>query len=114
MLSREDILSHTDLKKEKIFVKEWGGEIFVSEMTAESRDEWEQNIVKRDNKDKLVNARAKLIVVTVVDEDGNRLFNDEDVEKIGKLSSKVIDKIAVISQKLNGLSAEELEESKKN
>lgn len=111
MLKREDILSKTDLRKEKIHVEEWGGDVFVSEMSGEARDAWEQLIIKKDRDGSLINVRAKLVIATVVDEKGNRLFTENDVDLVGKLSGDALDKICKVSQRVNKLTDAELSES---
>lgn len=114
MLKREEILSKVSLKKEAVKVEEWGGEVLVSEMSGTSRDAWEQSIQEKDANGKLVSARAKLILFTVVTETGERLFKDEDLPEIGKLSSFVLEKVCTVAVKLNGLGSEAGEVSKKN
>lgn len=114
MLSKEQILSKTVLKQEVVNVPEWGGEVIVSEMNGTDRDAWEQSLVARDENRKLVNARAKLVAFTVVGEAGARMFNDEDVTALGILSSVALDRVVKVSQRLNGLTDRDIEESEKN
>lgn len=114
MLKREEILSKTSLQTEKITIPEWGGDIVVSEMSGAMRDGWEQAIREKDASGKLVSPRAKLIVFTIVDEKGSRIFKDDDVEAIGKLSSETLEKICIVAMRLNGLGAEEIDKAKKN
>lgn len=114
MLKREDILSKTDLKKESLTIKEWGGEIFVSEMSGTLRDSWEQMLREKDEEGKIVSPRAKLIAFTVVNEKGERIFNDSDVSLIGKLSSSSLEKVCTVAMRLNGLDSDSVEEAKKN
>lgn len=115
MLSREEILSKRDLKREKVNIPEWGGDIYVSEFSAEARDQWEQEIIDcGQKKQKMINARARLIVLTVVDENYNRIFKDSDIQSIGQLSAEAIDKAVVVSQRLNGLTEKELKSAEKN
>jgi hypothetical protein len=114
MLTREKILSETDLKKETVTVKEWGGDVIVSEMSGATRDSWEQAIREKDASGRIVSPRAKLIVFTVVDEKGNRIFKDDDIEGIGKLSSEALEKVCAVAMRLNGLGADEINKAKKN
>ena len=114
MLKRDEILSKKELRREKVSIPEWGGDVFVSEMSAESRDEWEQAIVTRDKNKNLQNPRAKLAVATIVDENGERIFTDDDINKVGKLSASVLDRICLVAQKLNKLMDRDLEDAKGN
>jgi len=114
MLNREAILEKSDLKRQKVDVPEWGGDVYVSEMTGEARDEWEMNIISRDGKQTVDNPRAKLVIASVVNENGERLFSYGDLEKVSKLSASALDRICKVAQELNGLTHKELEEAKKD
>ena len=114
MLSRDEILSKKDLKRQVVNVPEWGGDVLVAEMTAEARDAWEQAITTRDKGKNLVNPRAKLVIATAVDENGERLFKDADIGEVAKLSAQAMDRICRVAQKVNGLLGEDLEEAKGN
>jgi hypothetical protein len=114
MLNKEQILSKSELKKQTVSVPEWGGEVCVSEMSGAARDQWEQSLQERDGKNRLVSPRAKLVVATVVDEAGNRLFDDKDVEKVARLSANSLERICAVAQKLNRLLGEDLEDLRKN
>jgi hypothetical protein len=115
MLSREDILSKKDLKTETVSLPDWGGEVIVTEMTAEGRDEWEKTLLEeKDNKRQVVNSRAKLFVATVVDKDGNRLFNSSDISKISKLPVSSVERVCRVAQRINGLMDTDLDTAKGN
>ncbi len=114
MLKREEILSKTALKTEIVPVPEWGGEVIVSEMSGTARDAWEQALRDKDAKGKVIAPRAKLVAFTVVDENGSRIFKDDDIEAIGKLSSESLGKICDVALRLNGLGEEGIEAATKN
>jgi len=114
MLSRSDILSKNELKKIRVSVPAWGGDVFVSEFSADVKDSWEQKLIEaRENGGKLPHARAVFIVMIVVDEKGNFLFTDKDIPAIAKLSAIALDDIVEKGQKLNGLGGG-IEDVKKN
>jgi hypothetical protein len=114
MLKRDEILSKTKLKTEKISVEEWGGEVIISSMSGTMRDSWEQMLREKDSDGKIISPRAKLVAFTVVDEKGERVFTDKDVVSIGKLSSSSLDKVTNVAMRLNGLSEDAVEDAKKN
>ena len=113
-LTKEQILNSQDLTKEKIEVPEWGGVIFVRTMTGAERDSFEQGIVNDDRTANLSNIRAKLCALTVIDEEGKRIFTDDDVKGIGEKSSLVLDRVFQVAQKLNGISPADVEDLAKN
>jgi len=114
MLNREEILSKILLKQETLHIEEWEGDVIVSEMSGAMRDNWEQAIREKDTSGRLISPRAKLIIFTVVDEAGNRLFKEDDLEAIGKLSSASLEKICVVAMRLNGLGVDEINKEKKS
>lgn len=113
ILNRAAILGAADVQSVRVDVPEWGGHVYVRAMTGADRDDWEQMLVK-DGKSNLENARAKLVVVSTVDEDGNRLFDVADVEALGRKSASALTRIAAVAQSLGRLSAGDLEDAVKN
>src|SRR5690606_41735748 len=88
VLNREAILAAKDLPRELVEVPEWGGAVYVRALTGAERDAFEQSIVEqrgRDARMNLNNLRAKLVALTAVDENGERLFSDKDAELLGQI-----------------------------
>jgi hypothetical protein len=113
MLSKEQILNATDLKTETVKVPEWGGEVAIRAMTGTERDAFEMSVAS-DGKIDMVNIRAKLCALTIVDQAGVRLFTDTDVIALGAKSAKALDRIFARSQKLSGISKDDIKEMEKN
>ena len=117
LLSKDNILKAEDLDFEEIEIKEWGGSVRVGSMTGTDRDAYEASIYDVKGKNAQLireNFRAKLIARTLIDENGNRLFTEKEVNLIGKKDSKTLDKIFKVAQKLNGLSPTDEDEFVKN
>lgn len=118
ILTREAILKAKDLKVETVQVPEWGGDVIVSTMTGTARDRMEASIWnerRSDTDTNIRNIRAKLVAATVVDGDGKLLFGkDGDVIKLGEKSSKALDRIFSVAQKLNGIGDRDVREMEKN
>ena len=113
MLTRDQILKSDDLKKEVVKVPEWGGEVLIGTMTGHARDEWEQSLVE-NKKVSLQNIRARLVAMTALDEQGNRLFTSDDIEALGKKSASALERCVKVAQKLNRLTEAELDDLTKN
>jgi len=113
ILSRDAILSADDLKKETVSVPEWGGDVIIATMSGQARDSWEQSLI-RNKETNMDNIRARLVAMSAVDEKGNRLFSDSDIESLGKKSASALDRCVRVAQKLNKLTESELEELSKN
>ena len=118
ILTREAILGADDLKREKVDVPEWGGELYISTLSGAGRDAYEASIIKVDShnnvKQDFNNMRAKLVARTAVDEEGERIFSDEDVAELGKKSAAALDRCFSIASRLNAVSDEDIEELAKN
>lgn len=117
LLTRQEILSIRDIRTETVFVPEWGGAVKIKAMTGKERDAWETALFQIDGKDVKMNKenlRAKLVALTVVDEAGQRLFTEADVEALGSKSASALDRVYQASQKLSGLTPDDIKEMEKN
>jgi len=117
LLSKTAILSANDLQTEDVEVPEWGGAVRVRSFTGRERDAFESSMVRgdgRDHKVDLTNMRTRLVGLTVIDETGQRLFTDEEVDLLGAKSGAALDRVFAVAQKLNGLSGADVEELSKN
>ena len=117
LLSKTAILAAQDLQTEDVEVPEWGGAVRVRSFTGRERDAFEASMVRgegRDRKVDLTNMRARLVGLTVIDETGQRLFTDEEVDLLGAKSGAALDRVFAVAQKLNGLSGTDVEELAKN
>jgi len=107
---REEILDAEDRKIIRLEVPEWGRAVWVRTMDGTERDRFEERQINEKWKD----LRARLAVATVCDESGQLLFAPGDVERVGKKNSHALDRIFALSSKLNHLTAEDIEDLKKN
>jgi hypothetical protein len=117
ILTRDAILQAQDLPRELVEVPQWGGSVYVRALTGAERDTFETSIVEQRGKStkmNLKNIRAKLVALTVVDEEGNRIFSDSDASALGKKSAAALDKVFEVAQRLSGLRPEDVEELSKN
>lgn len=112
-LTRDAILYVPDMKTETVNIPEWGGEVLVRGMNGNERDLYERSILVQNGKNtrvNMTNARAKLVVWTVVDEDGKRLFTDADIEALGKKSASALSRIFNVAARLSGITEEDMAE----
>lgn len=117
-LTKDQILEASDLKTETVDVPEWGGSVNVRTMTGTDRDAFENSLVKLDASGKAVqsldNMRVKLLVVTLVDDNGNRLFDSDDINMLGRKSTAAIERVYDVAARLNGIGAKAEAEAGKN
>lgn len=111
-LSREEILA-TSIPVETVDVPEWGGKVILRGLTSVERDDYEQGLVETSPngsvkaKPKLHNVRASLVVRCIVDEQGERVFADADVEALGGKNAAVVDRLWDVCRRLCGMSTED-------
>ncbi|MEU3281768.1 hypothetical protein [Streptomyces antibioticus] len=110
-LTGSQILEADDTKTEPVDIPAWGGEVLVRGLTGAERDAYEASIQqirpKPDGTKEVVlvrdNARAKLLVKCLVDEEGNRLFKDTDAPALGKKNGAILDKLYDVAAELSGM-----------
>ena len=116
-LTKGDILSVEDMPKEIVDVPEWGGAVYVRSMSASERDTFEQSVSLGSNGSvtrNLNNIRARLAVLCLCDESGNRMFEDAEAETLGRKSAAALDRIFEVARRLNALTDSDVEELRKN
>lgn len=119
LLTKDQILSADRKKSKDVKVPEWGGSVRLQELSASDRDLWEseQITVSPDGSGAKFNpkhARARLIVRSLVDENGRRLFTDDEVAAVGSLSASTAQKLFNEARKLNAISNEDIKELEGN
>lgn len=112
-LSRDQILAAPDLPAHSVRVPEWGGDVFVRSMTGAERDAFEAAIFDGDKVNR-ANIRARLVSLCAVDDKGDRLFSEADIEALGKKSAAALERVYAAASRLNALSPADVEELAKN
>ena len=90
-------------------VPEWGGTVRVRMMTGTERDAFEAGTVTRHGKKietNLVNIRARLVALCVIDETGARLFSEADAVALGQKSGAALNRVFSEAKQLNALTEE--------
>lgn len=113
ILTKDEILSAQDIKTEEVEVIEWGGSVLVRGLTALERDRFEASVISQHGKSvkvKMEGARAKLASLTIVDEDGKRIFSQADLAKLSGKSAGALNRVYNVAARLSGITDEDLEE----
>lgn len=116
-LGREAILDADDRKYDSVDCPEWGGTVRVRSLTGSQRDAYEASIIQTNGADRkmnLRNARAKFVVLVVVDGDGRQLFSAEDVAALGRKNAAPIERIFDAGRKLSGMTQEDVDKLTEN
>lgn len=113
ILNRDQILKANDLVTESVEVPEWGGSVLVRTMTGVERDQFEAAIIEMKGKDTKVNmrnARARLVALSVVDEEGKKVFSPNDISLLGAKSAAALQRVFNVAMRLSGISEEDVRE----
>lgn len=111
-LNRDMILGADDAEIRDVPIPEWGGTVRIKSITGTARDAFEASL--REGKGKnadvnLRNMRAKLIALCAVDENGTKLFTQQDVGRLGSKNAKPLDKLFDECTDLIGMSEKDVE-----
>lgn len=109
-LNRDAILAKPELPRVAVDVPEWGGTVFVREMTGVERDRFEAAHAKAPND----NFRARIAVATLCDDSGKRLFSEADVAALGEASSAALSRVLDAALMVNKFGDKAIEAEVKN
>ena len=113
-LNREAILSTGPrLRVEPLEVPEWGGPEVVRELTGQERDTFESSMLDMESGKpelRMVGTRAMLAALSCVDEQGQRLFTEEDLPALRSLSGAALSRVFEVASRLSGLTSGSMEE----
>lgn len=124
-LGKDDILKAQDIETEEVEVPEWQGTVLVRALSGRERDAYELSCIQErpllgpdgkpvrgqtESVKNWANARAKLVVRCLVDDDGNRLFADGEAGALGEKSAAAIDRLFDVATRLSRLSEADVEE----
>jgi hypothetical protein len=112
-LTKDQILAADDLGLLKLTVPEWGGDVYIRVMTVGERDAYE-NEWQRKKETGVDDFRTKFLVRCLVDEKGNRLFDNGDVTRLAQKSARVMNRVWLAAMEHNNLSDQSIEELAKN
>jgi len=116
-LTRDEIVDVDDTEYAVVACPEWGGDVRLKSIKGSQRDAYEQSLIVEKSGSRqmnLRNARAKLIVLCAVDEQGRLLFTPDDLNALGRKNAKPLDRLFDKCRALAGLSEEDVEELTKD
>lgn len=116
-LGRDAILSADDTEYDVVPCPEWGGDVRLKSISGAKRDSYEESVITTNGTDRkmnLRNARAKLIVLCAVDDDGRPLFTADDIAALGRKNAKPLDRLFDRSRKLIGMGEKDVESLTEN
>ena len=112
-LGREGLMAALALRSEDVTLK-GGGVVRVRTMTAGERIALGTSCVGEDGKIESGKFSSRLVAACVVDENGARIFSDEDSAALLGGASDVFEAIFAASQRINGMGIDAVEAAKGN
>jgi len=118
-LNKEAILAAPDLKTERVTVKEWGGEVIVSEMGGLTAAEFYEALWPAGSDEDTIksidaNFMATAIIHSVVDEHGAPVFTMADLPRLARKKGTALRSVFAVTDRLNLLTNKAREEAAKN
>ena len=116
MLSIDDILKPSDLKAVKVNVPEWGGEVFVAELSASERDAIETGWLEARDGESMVGFRGYITAACLCNEQRQLLFPEPGkvFRKIGDKGAAGVTRVFSTATELNGFTKSDQEDLVKN
>lgn len=123
VLTRAQIQQVKDLPTETVTVPEWGGDVIVRGMNVEELQKYlammrgTQDVNLQDLDMTKVDVANSLVTITlycVVDEDGNRLFTEQDADWLKTKGAGPLRKISEVAGRLTGIGNDAQETIAKN
>ena len=123
-LTRDAILGVQDIRTETVDVPEWGGAVLVRGMSGVERNQYELSIVQEVPSPNKRQARAgqtitkmdrtnivsRLCTWCIVDGNGNRVFNVNDIELLATKSAAALERVSDVAMRLSGMTDDDVEE----
>lgn len=121
-LSKQGILQANDIPIECVDMRPfgWPGHVHVCGLSAAGRDAWETSLFTFDSKNprktkpNLHNTRAKLLQRCLCNEQRVLLFEEEEIEALGRKSGRALDHLYDVAKRLSGIGDEDVKELVKN
>lgn len=118
-VTRETFLRPLERRTESVPVPEFGegAEILVCGMNARERSEFDKQFQTKNGKPseaRQKEIRERLVAACCRNDDGTRMFTDDDVAAIGYQDATVVERIVEVAMRLCGMKADDVEALAKN
>lgn len=117
MSLRDQIMNADDLQSEEFPVPEWGVTVWIRSLPSGEFEGYLASMMDKDNKadrKKLAQSKAGLLVRCLYDANGDKIFNNGDIDVLAAKNAKVVARIYTKAAELNGASPEAVEDAEKN
>lgn len=112
-LTKEQILAANDRRTIEVQVPEWGDTVRLAVMSGTERESFEREWTNSEEK-LIPHYKLKMLRRCLVDDNGDAMFTDADLDALGKKNAMVLDRLFTECMKLNGFQKDSVEEAAKN
>jgi hypothetical protein len=112
-LTADEILAVDDRKTEDVEVPEWEAIVTIRSLTGHERDRLEAAMVTERGGTRSVNfnnLRAKLIAASAVGSDGKLLFDQSQLEALGRKNASALTRLFTVASRLSGYTESDVRE----
>jgi len=114
VLSKEQILQADDLKTETVEVPEWDGEVLLRELRGRERDAFEEGSMDKQRNVTMTNMRARLVALSAINEEGERLFSAKEANELGNKSATALNRLFEVCCRLSGITSDDVDKLEGN
>jgi hypothetical protein len=114
VLSKDQILQADDLKRETVETPEWGGDVLLRELRGRERDAFEEGSLDKHRNVSMTNMRARLVALSAIDEQGERLFNNKEAAQLGDKSATALNRLFEVCCRLSGITESDVDKLEGN
>lgn len=101
---RDQILGAKDITREPVTVPEWGVTVYVQELTGADADLLSQKYTEAKQSSQIGANQTftdNLLLLTLVDGEGQRIFGDEDLAAMKGKSAEVLKALVKVAMRVN-------------
>lgn len=113
LLGKDQQLGAADLRAEVVPVPEWGGDVRIQGMMGCDRNSLLGESATSDVP-RYSNWYGRVLVRCIVDEKGQRIYQDADAEALGRKNALVLERLFTVAARLSALAEADVEELAKN
>jgi hypothetical protein len=111
LISKKKFLENNDYEFKDIYIRQLDGEVRVRALSIKDQLAFEELATGNDNQSELM---FQLILKCCIDEDGEFLFNEKDVEALKEKSADIIVTLFKAILSINNIDQDEVDQLAKN
>ena len=108
------ILNANDKNLSEIHVPEWGVNLWLRGWSGKERAAFQQAYSQAKTDEEVANLSGLVVALTVCNDQGQRIFQIEDVELLNEKSATALDRVVNAALQHNGITKTAIEDAKKN